>query len=246
MNRTFVILGIIVVVLIFILYSYTVTKYLIQTAYLNTTNPALTISTNNNPYSQSFTINGWFYLNDNNGIQPNTPYYIFSRKSYAGIYIINTNNQLSMMLNVASLATNAIPSTTASTTPSTNPTQNTVIMDTVPVNDWIYITMSVYNSIIDVYINGKLAQSIHNNTKNPNNALSNSVGVGTDTNLVPSGSINAVISNLIYYPVYYSPSDASNSYINSKQMTIRDVLTKYTVGISLTNNGVLEQRQTIL
>ena len=244
MNWTFVILATIIILLIYVLYNYTTSPTsLVNVAYLMSSNGNVKIT--NKPRSQNYTISGWFYLNDANNIVNKTAYCIFSRGHSLQLDLVMVDNKLCLILQRDHTAYKLI--------------------DSIPIQTWMYITVTVYNNtIVDIFINGKLLHSI---SASSTSTLNNIVTIGngrcssglstatfvtteyptatfpcSDANL----SFNGVLSNLIYIPQYCSPKDVYDLYMSANTVSIQKLLTTYTVAVALLKNGIVQARQVIL
>ena len=131
---------------------------------------------------------------------------------------------------------------------SNNVNTNTYpLLASLPVQQWSYMTISVYNNIFDFYVNGKLI-----NTMNIPAFNSKTVSTNSDTVVIGgSGSQsyqkhNSVLSNLIYSPKYSSPQEVYAAYMDVNKLSIMNILTTYTVDVELVKNGVVADKLTIL
>ena len=232
MNVLFVILSLIIIILIFVLYNYTLTvNSLMKVANLHIRNSPVTITTT--PYSNNYTMSCWFYLKNNAGIADGTKYYIFSRMGVFDFYIKSITGNMGVYADIKD---------------SNNVNTNTYpLLASLPVQQWSYMTISVYNNIFDFYVNGKLI-----NTMNIPAFNSKTVSTNSDTVVIGgSGSQsyqkhNSVLSNLIYSPKYSSPQEVYAAYMDVNKLSIMNILTTYTVDVELVKNGVVADKLTIL
>ena len=220
MNYTFVILGIIVVILIYIIYTITMNQLttLKSNANLNTQNAPISIVLA--PYSRQYTYNLLFYLA---GEPSSSPVTIFARPGFHSLSLTVDTSNTNKVYNLVYTPSNS---------------ESFVVEKNVAFNQWIYISISVNNNVCDFYINGKLVSSV----------TDNSFLTLPTSNQVILGNLNAYIQSFTYYPRDFSAIDVYNSYLglNSGINSIYNLLTTYTVAVSLLKNGVKEASQTIL
>ena len=211
MDFTIIILATIVVLLIYVLYYYFApTKILLTQASLKSSNPKITLT---NPNNSIYTYGFLLYLVDN--------------KISAIKNLINTPT-----FNIKLTSTMALQCIPTISSPPTF-----TIMNSVPINQWTYITISANNNVMDFYINGKLVSSNTLSSVPPSSA--NSVTLGT--------GINATIQSFTYSATYSSPSDVYNAYLGLNDTTLtNNPLTTYTVDVSLLKNGKVMDSQVIL
>lgn len=244
MNFLFIILGFIAVVLIYILYNYTLTmNSLVTTANLGVKNTSVILP---GKPTANYTMSCWLYLKDNSAFiaDKTKQYYIFSRNGLFNLFI-NTNGVYIQMKEPS----NAIY----------------LLLNDLPIQSWAYLTLSVYNTFVDFFINGKLITSVNTNIKIPSDSAKtvgvgsgyvtssyNSIVKGTSTPTVVVGSTistnlyNAIIANLVYLPNATSPQAAYTAYTQANNASTANMLTTYTVDVALVKNDVVQTTQTIL
>lgn len=154
MNLLIIILGIVVVLLSYWIYTiYTATPILLNNTYLGAiTSPPQTVAPKSisDPYSSKYTIGFWMYINTfSASIGKNFMYY--------GIYDA-TNPKAICSFSMD--ATKPILSTSILTGTGTNTSMQTIqITDNLPIQSWVYIVVSVSSTYADCYLNGKLIVS---------------------------------------------------------------------------------------
>ena len=248
MNFLFIILGFIAVVLIYILYNYTLTmNSLVTTANLGVENPSIILP---KKPTANYTMSCWLYLQDNAAFiaDKTKQYYIFSRKGLFNLFIQMNGGLISIYI-------------------QTNEPSNAIylLLNDLPIQSWAYLTLSVYNTFVDFLINGKLITSVNTNIKIPSDSAKtvgvgagyvtssyNSIVKGTSTPTVVVGSTistnlyNAIIANLVYLPNATSPQAAYTAYTQANNASTANMLTTYTVDVALVKNDVVQTTQTIL
>ena len=187
-------------------------------ANLNTQNAPISIVLA--PYSRQYTYNLLFYLA---GEPSSSPVTIFSRPGFHSLSLTVDTSNTNKVYNLVYTPSNS---------------ESFGVEKNVAFNQWIYISISVNNNVCDFYINGKLVSSV----------TDNSFLTLPTSNQVILGNLNAYIQSFTYYPRDFSAIDVYNSYLglNSGINSIYNLLTTYTVAVSLLKNGVKEASQTIL
>jgi Concanavalin A-like lectin/glucanases superfamily len=139
MNTTLIILGVVIVILIYVLYSYftNVSTTLQAQASLNL--QVSPISSLNNATGSRYAYGIWIYINTWNSTVAHN---IFSRQSNLRLYLDQYAPILKLDINM-----------------STGPAQTMVITDNFPLQKWTNIIVSVDNQYVDAYVDGKLIQS---------------------------------------------------------------------------------------
>jgi hypothetical protein len=223
MNVTVIILGIAVVFLLFILYQYFTSKStsLAKQTSLLTTNKLIPVTSNS--AATRYALGIWVYVNSwsMNGQQKT----IFSLPGKITLYLDPTSPTLYTSIGMSGGST-IIPVT-----------QN------FPIQKWTYVTISVDNTFVDCYIDGKLLKSTQ------------LVGVQTSpTESTPTiylggnpASLNDItISSFYRWTNPLAPSDVWNTYMKGNgSNSITNVFNNYGLDISLLKNNVTASTYTI-
>jgi hypothetical protein len=149
MNYTFIILGIIVAVLIYVLYLYfsdDSTKLFeyqdLQKSAINV--PADKINYNGQKYAYGF----WIYVNNYSGgktlLQRIKPADSSSYEPSLKVYLPGSTPTLKVDIE---------------TTASSEPTETIDVTNNFPIQKWVHVVVSKEGQIVDVYIDGKLVKS---------------------------------------------------------------------------------------
>jgi hypothetical protein len=144
MNWTVIALGIIVILLIYVLYTFFIqsSSVISQSASLNQNNdPIVNI---NSGQSTRYTYGIWVYVNTWDATREKT---IFSRKNNIRLYL--AENEPSLYCSITCLSKDGASLTE----------QNILITDNFAIQKWVYIVISSDNTIVDAYIDGKLVSS---------------------------------------------------------------------------------------
>jgi hypothetical protein len=180
---------------------------------LNTTNPLPNIvaSTLTNPTSTRYAYGLWVYVSNWN---TNTKV-LFSRNSDVILYLDKTSGSLNCVLKPSgytnptvdpnSLFTSPSPSPSPSTSTSTSQTTNIqfTITNNFPLQKWVYIILNFDNTILDVYLDGKMIKSITVPQVSPDGVSAINYGYNWD----------AVIANFKRWSYPLDPQSAWNAYM---------------------------------
>lgn len=244
MNYIFVILGVIIIILIYVVYAISSNKTtIVSSASLAVTNPPITIT--NQPYSQQYTYNLLFYISSMPNFTgatatlppqryttlPTVPlppndmaYLIFARggdgkigSGTLNLILVQTNKGYGLVWVVK--------------TPNGR-AERYIIMENIGLQQWMYISVATNNQFVDLYINGKLVKSIDTQFT-PNMA-------NTSNQIYLGNGINGTIQTFTYFPTTFTATDVYNSYmgLNSGFNYLYSLFTTYKVQMSLTKNGV--------
>lgn len=205
MNYAFIILG---VVFIFVLYYYlysdgsTVLTNKLDLSILQTPVPVASIG--GSPDSRRYSIEMWMYVYNFDG----APKYIISRMGVDD----DSLSQLSPRAktkNIGILIDGASPklyleyskNTTTGTT-TVHASQKQLITDNFPLQTWVHLIVSVDNSFIDVYMNGKLVKSFQDTIDAP-----------SATSPIDYGQVNCYLAKMTRTLSATDPQTAWDHYI---------------------------------
>tara|TARA_B100001287_G_scaffold276605_1_gene288134 strand:+ start:5193 stop:5876 length:684 start_codon:yes stop_codon:yes gene_type:complete len=145
MEWTTIVLGIIVIILIYILYVFFISKSSVISKSANLkegrNEPVTTI---NSGQSTRYAYGIWVYVNTWDSTREKT---IFSRKDNIRLYL--AADEPSLYCTITCLSKDG----------SSLDEQNILITDNFSIQKWVYINISSDNSIVDAYIDGKLVNS---------------------------------------------------------------------------------------
>jgi len=147
MGITTIVLGVIVIILIYVLYTFYVKKssVLVTTASLKGSNTPITALSA--PQSTRYAYGIWVYINT---WSPNVAKTIFSRANNIDLYLDSDKATLKCKITQS---------------PEPNPPQIITITDNFPIQKWVCVVISADGQFIDCYLDGKLMNS--NKLKNP-------------------------------------------------------------------------------
>jgi hypothetical protein len=146
MNPTVVILGAILLVVIYVLYTVISEKgkSVVKKAYLNEANAPISYNTLKNPKSSRFCFSSWVYIEElkDTGL---TELFRVENDSSNVFFSLYCKSDASLHYGIL-------------LDKDTNPTENE-IMTNFPLQKWVCVMVSVDNKIVDLYIDGKLVRS---------------------------------------------------------------------------------------
>lgn len=226
MNYWLIILGIIIVILIYILFTFFyATPRLISKADMNSQIPAIKKNSLENAASQSYTYNLWISLNALPGTLTSCNY-IFnmgpmaSSPSPSFILYFDTPNKprLSIAFGEGTIDANN------KYNPATATQNNQLITDNFPLQTWVFLSISVESgNIVDCYINGKLVKSFYTTTV---------VQPDGDINF---GILNANIAQFSRLPNASDPQTIWNEYLKGNGIANSK---SYGMNMALTQNNI--------
>jgi len=231
MNFKMIVLGIIMVIILYLLYSYLIGKQTTTITNLRYDKPldpfnysSLTI-----PNSTRYCYYTWIYVNLIDTASENIFKVVDSNKTLFSLDIINTTDlQVSILTN----------------TPT--PTTKTYIISTnFPIQSWQQVIVSFDNTNMDIYMNGKFMKSIHfNNTELPVQTSANSIinyGVPAN-NAIKSPDITIRLFARLEQPM--DPQTAWNLY--RKHLNTGSSNTdKYGLNLNISTNNKIGQSNPI-
>ena len=213
-------LGIAVVVLVYVLYLYTYgqTGSLATEVNLNATNPDVEVKAS--PQTTRFAVGTWIYINTWNS-SATTP-----------IITYKCGNGNTPIFSLGLAQTKPILNLTF----GTGTTANTIaIRDNFPLQKWTYVVFSVDNTVVDLYLDGKLVKSVQLNT--------------APTFTTGDAKITYSIADIMLAKVYrwtnpLAPNDVWNEYMKGNGQSWSS--TAYGVNLGLMQNGQETTRMRIL
>jgi hypothetical protein len=184
MNTLIIILGIIVVIMSYYIYTImTAIPVIIKKMDLTQSVSVISPTTINDPYSINYTVGVWVYVSH---FSPQIGRFLmYGDKTYTGSKSLfslrmdtNGNDLYADILvnktNPVTMVTPATSSPSSSSPPLSNTTTESITLPVLlngtrgsfPIQKWVYVAVSVSNNFIETYLNGKFtsAVNINNNT----------------------------------------------------------------------------------
>ena len=211
-----ILLGIVIIFLLYLLISFyrSSETVLTETANLSQTIPPIEIT--NSPGSSSYAYGIWIFVGNWDSNKPKT---IFTRA-----------NNLTVSLD------NASPILRAKFTMSDDSEKDVIITDNMPLQKWVYITISVDGQYVDGYIDGKLVKSSRVISdelipKMPTSTAKMQLGGGD--------GFDASIARFKHWAHAVDPQTVWNSYLQGNgQGSWTSTLSDYGVDLSILRNNV--------
>jgi hypothetical protein len=145
MNWTVVVLGVIIIILIYLLYSFFINKSSVISKSANlkdgSNDPITTI---NSGQSTRYTYGIWIYVNTWDSTREKT---VFSRKDNIRLYL--AANEPSLYCSITCMSKDG----------SSFTEQNILVTNNFGIQKWCYVVLSSDNTIVDAYVDGKLVSS---------------------------------------------------------------------------------------
>jgi Concanavalin A-like lectin/glucanases superfamily len=241
MDYTLIILGAIVVILIYILYTYfsTATNRVAQNLSLSATNTPIKLT--NQPSSYNYTYGIWVYVNTWDTTSPKV---IFQRRMKEGTAlhfpVDRSAEQISLHLDKTNPTLHAYFSLTG------NNELDIVVTNNFPIQAWCFVAISVNQNYVDCYLNGKLVKSVSVSSSGATLSppVANAtvlVGGGTtykNSKDTESQNFDALITQFTYVPNSSSPQDIWTTYLKGNGTNpLTSWFTTYGVTVDLTKNG---------
>ena len=211
-----ILLGIVIIFLLYLLISFyrSSETVLTETANLSQTIPPIEIT--NSSGSSSYAYGIWIFVGNWDSNKPKT---IFTRA-----------NNLTVSLD------NASPILRAKFTMSDDSEKDVIITDNMPLQKWVYITISVDGKYVDGYIDGKLVKSSRVISdelipKMPTSTAKMQLGGGV--------GFDASIASFKHWAHAVDPQTVWNSYLQGNgQGSWTSTLSDYGVDLSILRNNV--------
>jgi hypothetical protein len=216
MNPVVIFLGIVVVLLLWYLYTYYLSATSLSTGQVNLNSGSTTIPVTNlaNPASTNFSYGVWVYVNswNTNAAKP-----IMSRGT----------NQFKLSLGQAT------PTLTCAIPNSTN--DSIAITNAFPIQKWVYVIVSVDGMTADAYLDGKLVIS---------KQLNQPVTSDATSPIILGGSPNPDIylTKINWWPTPMNPQLAWNYYLQGNGLSSSS---QYNVRLEVLHDNVQQKQFTL-
>ena len=251
MNFVIIALSIIIIFLLFLIYRFIMgsSPALVTNISLKSGPPDIALSKLKIKNYGTYNINFWIYVNE---LPDNDKFSSFSSNNIHGKFgnannakgcILQTSsNKLSLDLysdntltfyngrnSPAVVATPAVGAVAAVAAVPEN-SQPSVFTNQFPVQKWTYVIVSVQNNtLVDLYINGKLVQSVNYNGGESINKI---IQPESTQSLQFGKQLNALITKLYINPVTMNPTTAWNNYLKGNGSK-----SNMNISFDLTENG---------
>ena len=210
-----ILLGIVIIFLLYLLISFyrSSETVLTETANLSQTIPPIEIT--NSPGSSSYAYGIWIFVGNWDSNKPKT---IFKRANNLTVSLDNTS-----------------PKLRATFTMSDDSEKDVIITDNMPLQKWVYITISVDGQYVDGYIDGKLVKS----SRVISDELIPKVPTSTATMQLGGDGFDASIARFKHWAHAVDPQTVWNSYLQGNgQGSWTSTISDYGVDLSILRNNV--------
>lgn len=220
MNVTVIILGIAVVFLVFILYEYFTSKSTILAKETSLLTSSTSIPITSNASATRYALGIWIYVNS------------WSMKSGPKM-IYNLPGKISLYLDANSPTLFTDIGMTSGTPTTITVTQN------FPIQKWTYVTISVDNSFIDCYIDGKLIKSTQlTGTQSSLTEITKPL-IYLGGNSIPYSGNDITIAGFYRWTNPLVPADVWSKYMKGNGgNSITSMFNNYGLNVSLLKNNV--------
>ena len=232
MDTAVIILGTTVVVLIaFLIYNkyYAGVSTLAKQTSLQTRPPDVIATSIQKGDSVRFAYGIWVYINQWTKTPANK--LIFAREKEIALYLdkdANLQCVMSPTTETYTLLTNPMAPSTIQ--PDTNSQKTIIVSNNFPLQKWVYITVSIDNTIADIYLEGKLVKSLPIPLVSPD--ASKPVAFG--------GGYNAYISQFQRWTSEIDPQTVWDTYMKSSGgNSLTGMVGNYNVNLSLLKDNVV-------
>lgn len=249
---SWIILGVVFIVIIFLFYLYWSTNNLvIYKTDLNSTNPTISTTKLSGATNMSYTYSSWVWVNSWNTTVPHCIVYApaGSNDSAPPPRLTNgsdTNNTMAGKYYDFSLYldTNS-PSLYCTVGSKPNDKSNTVVItNNFPLQTWVYVVVCVQNNLVDCYLNGKLI------TSQQTNQLDNSAPVTPSFQNIylgngPASNWDCQLINFQRSPTVVNPQQVWTAYLAGNGQSMFSSLNSYGVQVDLTKNNTITNSYTL-
>ena len=237
MDTVVIILGTAVIVLIsFLIYNkyYGGVNTLVKQTSLQTRPPDVVATSIQKGDSVRFAYGIWVYINQWTTNPANK--LLFARDKEIAVYLDKDANLqciISPTTGAFSILTNKGP-VPADATDTTGKQKTILVSNNFPLQKWVYITVSVDNTIADIYLEGKLVKSLQIPSVDPN----------ASKPVVFGGAYNAYISQFQRWTSELDPQTVWDTYMKNSG-GITDMVGNYNVNLSLLKDNVVSSNLSI-
>ena len=225
MNWTAIVLGVIVITLLYVLYTVFVSKSSVisKSASLKEGDNS-PINTINSGQSTRYTYGIWTYVNTWDSMREKT---IFSRKDNIRLYLAADKPSLYCTI------------TCVSNEGSTTTEQDILITDNFAIQKWVYVVISSDNTIVDAYIDGKLV----NSTKLPN--YPNQPGTAKLVPILYGTGWDCYVAGLQNWATPIGPQEVWDNYMAGNASAMANFFGSYSMNMSISKDNVQQSSYTI-
>ena len=225
METTTIVLAIIVIILVYVLYAYFVSKSSVisKSASLKEGNNS-PITTINSGQSTRYAYGIWTYVNTWDSTREKT---IFSRDNNIRLYL--AANKPSLYCTITCVGNDG----------SSLENQNLLITDNFAVQKWVYIVISSDNTVVDAYIDGKLV----NSTKLPSSP--NQPGTAKDAPIIYGSGWDCYVAGFQNWANPIGPQEAWDNYLSGNGSSMSQFFGNYSFNLGIMKDNVEQSSYTV-
>lgn len=237
MNYIIVALSVIIIVILFYVafksYFSNVSTLMQQTSLADMTKPVPDVAATNlqKPDATRYAYGVWIYVNTLNA---NSKYVIFSRDKDIVVYLDQSTSTLYAVLNPNTTGLSVNAPITDSTLLQNGGTK-IAITNNFPLQKWVYITISVDNTVADCYLDGKLIKSVK----------ISQVGPTTSGDIKFGSGIDAYIAQFQRWTNPLDPQSVWNAYVAGSGSSLAGADSNYNVALSVLKDDVITSKLTL-
>ena len=246
MNYIIVALSVIIIVILFYVafksYFSNVSTLMQQTSLADTAKkvPDVVATNLQKPDATRYAYGIWIYVNTLNA--PDSKSVIFSRNNDIVVYFNQSTSTLYAILNpntenAGALTINGLAVADESKlikNPASLSTKIT-ITNNFPLQKWVYLTISIDNTVADCYLDGKLIKSVK----------ISQVGPTTSGNIMFGSGIDAYIAQFQRWTNPLDPQSAWNAYVAGSGSSLAGADSNYNVALSVLKDNVITSKLTL-
>lgn len=195
---------------------------------LNTNNPItpIAVSSLSFPNSTRHAYGVWIYVNS---WSTNTTKVIISRLNDIILYLDKVTGTLNCIISPNYIDPDVV------TKNSNNQSSIINITNNFPLQKWVYIVVNIDNTVVDVYLDGKMVKSLQIKQVAPDNSSPIYIGNGYD----------AVLTYLQRWSYALDPQTVWNSYMNGNGSSLLSQVNPYHASLQISKNNVVQNSYTI-
>lgn len=210
----------VVIILLYILYLYFQNYTTVSSGIVNLNNTVPSVTVGDNPSSYQYSVGTWVYVNswNNNNFKP----------------LITIPNQFSLYLDQTTPTLYFDVAQNCGGSKTVEPTPPITVTTDFPLQRWTYVTVVVDNYFVDMYLDGKLVQSVKLNCMQ---------AIPTGSVAIHMGGSPAITNDIMMSKVYrwsytLAPRDVWNNYISGNGVS--NSFSTYGMAIDILKNNTTQ------
>ncbi len=225
MEWTPIVLGIIIIILIYVLYVFFISKSSVISKSANLKEGgSAPVTTINSGQSTRYAYGIWIYVNTWDSTREKT---IFSRKDNIRLYLAADEPALYCSITCLSKDGSSLDE------------QNILITDNFSIQKWVYVVISSDNSIIDAYIDGKLVNSTKMVTS------PNQPGTAKLAPVIYGSGWDCYVAGLQNWSTPIGPQEAWDNYMDGNSNAFSQFFGSYSMNVAVDKDNVEQSSYTI-